>query len=134
MQRAMEAQINKPPPEPERPPDPEATLAAPLDALPKWEAERLFILSAPVQSNNGSTVTQIKMRAPQGLDVFEVGGMPTKTNWTSTGMSVEMDIDRFRKWLTRLSNVDLGTLNRVPARDIRSIFEWLNTELNQAGN
>lgn len=134
LQRAIEREGSKPPPEPERPPDPEATLAAPLDALPKWESERVFTLATSVQSSNGSMVTQIKMRAPQGLDVFEVGGMPTKTNWTQSGMSVDMDTERFKKWLTRLSNVDMNTINRIPARDLRSIFEWLNTELNQAGN
>ena len=50
---AMEAQLNKPPPEPERPPDPEEELAAPLNALPKWEAEHVFKLATPVQAANG---------------------------------------------------------------------------------
>jgi hypothetical protein len=134
MQRAMEAQLNKPPPEPERPPDPEVTLAAPLDALPKWEAERVFKLATPVQATGGGNITEIKLRAPAGLDVFEVGGMPTKTQWTAGGMSVDMDVDRFRKWIMRLASVDMHTINRIPARDLRAMFEWLNTELNQAGN
>ena len=60
--------------------------------------------------------------------------MPTKTQWTQGGMSVDMDVDRFRKWLQRLASVDMLTINRIPARDLRAIFEWLNTELNQAGN
>lgn len=134
--RAVEAQQNRPPPEPERPPDPEVELAKPLDKLPEWEPEHTFNLAAPVRLSDGSgTINSVRMRAPSGLDVLEVGGMPTKTRWDQQGMTVEMDTDRFKKWVARLAiGVDMHTLNRIPGRDMRAIYEWLNNELNQSGN
>lgn len=134
--RAIEAQQGKPPPEPERPPDPEVELARPLDELPKWEPEHTFQLSTTVKRADGSGVIDaVRMRAPSGLDVLEVGGMPTKTRWDDAGMTVEMDPVRFKSWLQRLSvDVDMMTLQRIPGRDMRSIYEWLINELNQSGN
>lgn len=133
--RAIEAQQSKPAPEPERPPDPAAELIKPLTEMPKWESEKLFRLSAPVRSSNGATVTEVRMRAPVGADIFEVGGLPTKTQWTPGGMNVDMDIDRMKRWFSRLAiDADMTVLNRAPARDVRGIYEWLIGELNQAGN
>ena len=131
-QKAEEAQAVPPP---EQRVDPEVELAKPLDALPKWEPEHTFKLTNPVQRANGTVVTEVKLRAPNGLDMFEVGGLSTKTQWNPQGMTVEMDPERTKKWLSRLAvDVDMPTLYRAPARDIRAMFEWLTTELQQAGN
>lgn len=134
--RAIEVQQGKPPPEPERPPDPEVELAKPLDELPKWEPERTFTLATSVRRSDGKgVITYVRMRAPSGLDVLDVGGLPTRTRWDQAGMTVDMDAVRFKAWLQRLSiDVDMMTLERIPGRDMRAIYEWLINELNQSGN
>ena len=111
-------------------------MAKPLAALPKWEAEHTFVLSHPVvRLNGGGEITEVRLRGPNGLDMFEVGGLPTKTKWGPSGMTVEMDPERTKKWIGRLAiGVDAQTVFRAPARDIRAMFEWLTTELQQAGN
>lgn len=137
-QRALDAVAARgglQPPAPEPPPDPEVEMAKPLDAMPKWEAEHTFTLSHPVQRPDGSQVHEVRLRGPNGLDMFEVGGLPTKTKWEPSGMTVEMDPERLKKWIGKLAiGVDAPTVFRAPARDIRAMFEWLNTELQQAGN
>jgi len=135
--RAIEAQSNKPQAEPEiqRPPDPAVELIKPLTEMPEWEPEHTFRLSRPINQPGHGTIREVKMRAPSGLDVFEIGGLPTRTQWTPGGMTVEMDTERFKRWVQRLTvSVDLQTLYTIPARDMRAIYEWLNGELNQAGN
>jgi hypothetical protein len=114
--------------------DPEKELAKPLDEMPKFEEVHTFTLARPVTKPNGQVVTEIKCRAPTGLDMFEVGGMPTKTYWTNQGMVIEMDRDRFKAWLGRIADHDALTVYNAPARDVRAIYEWLNGELNPAGN
>ena len=136
MQRAMDAQAAKPPPpppEPERPPDPAVELIKPLEEMPKWESEHVFKLAHPVRTTRGM-ITEITMRAPNGGDVFEIGGLPTRTQWMPSGMTVEMDTERFKRWALRLTNLDANTINACAARDVRAMYEWLNAELNQAGN
>jgi hypothetical protein len=138
LQRAIQAQEAKgppPPPEPERPPDPAVELIRPLEEMPKWEAERIFKLARAVPRPGYGDIREVRMRTPNGLDVFEIGGLPTRTQWTQTGMTIEMDADRFKRWVQRLAvGVDIATLYTIPARDMRAIYEWLNNELNQAGN
>lgn len=121
-------------PQAPRPPDPEKELAKPLDELPVFEEVHVFKLAKPIQKPNGQIVTEIKCRAPTGSDMFEVGGMPTRTFWTQGGMQIEMEPERFRKWLSRIADHDVPTIYRAPARDVRAIYEWLNGELNPAGN
>jgi hypothetical protein len=120
-------------PQPQRV-DPEKELAKPLEALPVFEDVHTFKLSRPITKPNGQVVTEIRCRAPSGLDLFECGGMPTKTFWTNSGMQLEMDPERFRKWLGRIADHDIVTCYNAPARDLRAMYEWLNGELNPAGN
>lgn len=120
-------------PQPEKR-DFEKELAKPLDELPQFEEVHVFKLARPIVKPNGQQVTEIRCRAPTGHDMFEVGGMPTRTFWTSNGMQIEMEPARFKLWLSRIADNDVATIYKAPARDIRAMYEWLNGELNPAGN
>jgi len=109
-------------------------IAAPLEELPNLAREKVFKLSHPIKKPDGQLITEITCRVPSGLDLFEIGGLPTRTVWAQTGMSVEMDSDRLKRWLSRIANWDTPTLYHADARDIRSMYEWLVGELNPAGN
>jgi hypothetical protein len=103
-----------------------------LDVIPTWESEKTFKLTRRVHSHkNGSAVDidQITLRAPLALDYFEVGGPPSKTNWNQGGVQVEMDIERTKSWILRLSNIDTPALYQLTAKDLRTMYDWLLTEL-----
>lgn len=107
---------------------------APLEQLPKFESEHVFKLDYPISRLNGQQIDEVRLRIPTALDMFEVGGMPSKTQWTQGGMSMEMDVARLQDYVVRLSGLEKPTVYKLPARTVRSMFEWLNTELNSAGN
>jgi hypothetical protein len=109
-------------------------IAAPLEAVPDLSTDKVFKLSVPVKLPNGQLVKEISCRLPTGMDLFEIGGLPTRTVWTQTGMSVEMDGERLKQWLSRIANWDTVTIYKAPARDVRAMYEWLVGELNPAGN
>jgi len=108
-------------------------IAAPLPELPKLES-KVFKLSVPIKKPDGGLITEIVCRLPTGMDLFEIGGLPSRTIWTNQGMTVEMDSPRLKAWLGRLADWDPPTLYRAPARDLRAMYEWLIGELNPAGN
>jgi len=109
-------------------------IAAPLAAIPEIDGKKIFKLSAPIKIPDGRMVSEVALKFPTGMDLFEIGGLPAQTIWVQGGMKVEMDAERFKKWLSRLSDWDIVTLYHAPARDLRTMYEWLVGELNPAGN
>lgn len=106
----------------------------PLKAKPKWEPEKVFQLVHPV-TLDGQQIGEITLRSPNGLDLFEVGGLATKTVWLDGGgMQLTMDTGNLRRWLERLSGKSMPVFYQISAKDMRSMYEWLNGELSSAGN
>jgi hypothetical protein len=108
---------------------------------PAFVNEKVFPLSRKIMappSNGGveQEITEIKLRAPVGLDVFEIGGSVTKTIWARGGgsMHTEMDSERLKSWILRLSGQPLIVVGQIPARDIKLMYEWLADELSAVGN
>ena len=106
----------------------------PLKVMPKLETERVFPLDYPISRLNGQQITEVKLRIPTFLDMCEVGGMPSRTQWVQGGMSMEMDVQRLQEYVVRLSGLERPTVYKLPARTGRAMFEWLQAELNSAGN
>ena len=106
---------------------------SPLDTTPKFEPSKTFQLSTPVKHGT-SMVSEITLRTPKGLDLFEVGGLPSQTLWTQGSMTVKMDTPVFQSWLTRLSEYPMPVFYQVPAGDLRAMYQWLIDILSASGN
>lgn len=117
-------------------PDPEQ-LEKDLLPPPVWESERVFPLSKSVTIMDRAgkkTLTELKLRSPLALDLFEIGGVATTTNWAPNGMILEMNTERFREWVIRLSGHGNEVISQMAARDLKQIYVWLNAELSSVGN
>ena len=79
---------------------------SPLEEMPKFETERTFKLGYQISRMNGQQIDAVTLRVPTALDLFEVGGMPSKTQWQQGGMSMEMDVQRLQDYIVRLSGLD----------------------------
>lgn len=111
----------------------EAT-ADPLKAdKPKYETSHTFKLTTPVKFRN-QTLDSVTIRAPRGLDVFEIGQLPSENVYTETGMTVHMRGDVLKLYLKRLSDYDEPVFYAMLACDLRTIYDWLVLQLRSAGN
>ena len=119
---------------------PEGELESPAEKVlptPQFESEKIFPLTAPVTrtvKGNPEVVTHVRLRAPIAMDVFEIGGSVSKTIWNPAGMIIEMDTERLKKFIQRLSGLDIITVSRIPGRDLKAMYDWLNAELSITGN
>ena len=95
----------------------------PLKAMPRLESEKVFTLDYPIQRLNGQQIEEVRLRIPTALDMFEVGGMPSRTQWMQGGMSMEMDVQRLQEYIVRLSGLERPTVIQAPrahrTRDVR---------------
>lgn len=107
------------------------------DEMPKFEISKTFVLSKSVDytddQGKAGVLKQITLRFPTGYDLLEVGGPPSPTKWIKDSMIVEIDPERSKAWLSRLSGVSIQYLYKIPARDMRAMLRWINTEIN-SGN
>ena len=119
---------------------PEGELESPAEKVlptPQFESEKIFPLTAPVTrtvKGNPEVVTHVRLRSPIAMDVFEIGGSVSKTIWNPAGMIIEMDTERLKKFIQRLSGLDIITVSRIPGRDLKAMYDWLNAELSITGN
>jgi hypothetical protein len=102
--------------------------ADPLKDAPKFETEHTFKLLRPVQ-HAGQTLTEIKLRAPTGLDILEVKTLPTDSLLTDEGVLVRMNADSVRVWLQRLSDYPMPVFYALLAPDFRAMYNWVSNQL-----
>jgi hypothetical protein len=110
--------------------------ATPSAPVPQFEDFKVFQLSKPVERPNGSSITELTLRSPNGLDVFEIGGQVSRNVWAAggTSMYMEQDTARLQRYLLKLSGEPLMVVGKIPARDIKLMYDWLTDELSAVGN
>jgi hypothetical protein len=120
------------PPASEEPPSQAQAEPAVEFPIPSFESERIFALARPIEwvaAGKIENITELRLRAPIGRDIFEVKGGVSKTFWTPTGMGTDWDTDRLREYLIRLSGRPGSFIDKLAGRDISAMREWINREL-----
>jgi hypothetical protein len=101
---------------------------------PKFEKQKVFKLSEPIEEalmgGQTATLTEITLRSPLVLDVFEVGGGVTRNVYNDDGMHVDAIQKNIKAYLIRLSGKGWDTLSQMQARDLKQMYRWLNQELS----
>lgn len=101
---------------------------------PKFEDFKVFPLSKEIERPDGTKLSEIKLRSPTGFDVFEIGGQVSRHVWNGSNMMVEQDTSKLQRYLLKLSGEPLMVMGKIPARDIKLMYDWLSDELSAVGN
>jgi hypothetical protein len=101
---------------------------------PKFEKQKTFKLCEPIEEaqmgGSSTKLTEITLRSPLVLDVFEVGGGVTRNVYTEEGMHIEAIQKNIKTYLVRLSGKSWDTLSQMQARDLKQMYRWLNQEIS----